>query len=105
MSYRPNAESACDVDQANKDKVPSMYVLNAAALTKPHAVQQLAANLASYESDIAVITETHFKSKHDDATLSIPGYTLSRRDRQRRRGGGVIHSLWSTANRLDPLRR
>ena len=86
---RHNAAPTCDVDQANKDKVPSMYVLNAAALTKPHAVQQLAADLASYESDIAVITETHFKSKHDDATLSIPGYTLSRRDRQRRRGGGV----------------
>ena len=37
--------------------VPSLYVLNAAALTKPHAVEQLAADVGNYQSDIAVITE------------------------------------------------
>ena len=69
--------------------VPSLYVLNAAALTKSHAVEQLATDVANYQIDIAVITETHCKAKHTDSVLSIPGYTLQRRDRQRRRGGGV----------------
>ena len=58
-------------------------------MTKSHAVEQLAADIANYQSDIAVITETHYKAKHSDSVLSIAGYTLHRRDRQRRRGGGV----------------
>ena len=69
--------------------IPSLFVLNAAAITKPHAVDHLAADLLSYKSDIAVITETHCKQKHQDSVLNIPGYALCRRDRLRRRGGGV----------------
>ena len=68
---------------------PSLFVLNAAAITKPHAVEHLAADLLSYKSDIAIITETHCKQKHQDSILNIPGYALCRRDRLRRRGGGV----------------
>jgi len=64
------------VRQPPTDTAPALYVLNAAALTKPHAVEQLAADLASYDTDVAVVTETPFKSKHDDPVLSIPGYTL-----------------------------
>jgi len=69
--------------------LPSIYVINVAALSKPHAVEQLAADLTSYDTDVAVITETHFKARHSDKVISIPGYKLYRRDRQRRRGGGV----------------
>ena len=43
----------------------------------------------SYVTDVAIITETHFKARHSDNVISIPGYKLYRRDRQRRRGGGV----------------
>ena len=68
---------------------PSVYILNAAALSKPHAVQLLAADLTSYDCEVAIITETHFKQKHTDGVVSVPGYALWRRDRQRRRGGGV----------------
>ena len=57
---------------------PSLYVLNAAALTKPHAVEQLAADLQSYDTDIAVITESHLKSKHIDNVVAVSGYTLLR---------------------------
>jgi len=42
-----------------------------------------------YDVDVAVITETHFKSKHTDSVVSVSGYTVLRRDRNRRRGGGV----------------
>jgi len=69
--------------------VPSVYDLNAAALSKPGAVQHLAADLQSYGAFVAVITETHFKSKHTDSIVGIHGYTVYRRDRVGRRGGGV----------------
>lgn len=68
---------------------PSLYLLNVAALTKPHAIEQLATDLHSYNADVAIITETHLKSKHTDSVVAVPGYTLLRRDRERRRGGGV----------------
>lgn len=64
-------------------------MLNVAAITKPHAVQHLAAELAGYEVDIAIITETHLKQKHSNDLFAIDGYTLFRRDRAGRRGGGV----------------
>ena len=37
---------------------PSLYVLNAQSLAKPHALQQLEADLLSYSIDVAAITET-----------------------------------------------
>ena len=47
-------------------------------------------SLDGYEVDInAVITETHLKSKHADHNFGIQNYTLFRRDRSGRRGGGV----------------
>ena len=81
---------------SNFSPVPSLYVLNAAALAKPHAVNQLAIELSNYNVDVAVITETHFKTKHSDALVSVPGYSLCRRDKQGRRGGGVAIYVCST---------
>ena len=75
--------------------LPSIYVINAATLSKPRAVEQLAADLASYDTDVAIITETHFKARHSDNVISIPGYKLYRRDRQRHRGGGVAVYIWA----------
>ena len=68
---------------------PSIYVLNAAALSKRGTVQQLAADLQSYGVSVAVITETHYKAKHSDSIVNINGFTLYRRDRVGRREGGV----------------
>lgn len=82
--------SCQDVKQASVDNaVPSLYLLNSASLAKPHAVEHLVADLTSYGTDVAIITETHFKTKHADGVVNIPGYTLYRRDRVGRRGGGV----------------
>ena len=69
--------------------MPTLYVLNAAALSKPGAVDHLAVDLKSVGASVAVITETHFKQKHADSVIGIDGYTLFRRDRHGRRGGGV----------------
>jgi len=76
--------------------VPSLYVFNAAGLAKPHAVKQLAAELSSYGADVALITETHFKVRHTDSVIDIPDYTVFRRDRSGRKGGGVAVYVRST---------
>jgi hypothetical protein len=60
------------------------------------AITHLAAELQSYNVDVAVITETHFKSKHSDSVVGVDGYTVFRRDRARRRGGGVALYVRST---------
>jgi len=78
------------------DTVPSLYLLNAAGLTKLHAIEHLATDLTGNGIDLAIITETHFKSKHSDGTFNIPGFTLYRRDRAGRRGGGVATYVRST---------
>jgi len=58
--------------------VPSLYVFNAAGLAKPHAVEQLAAELSSHGADVALITETHFKVWHTDSVIDIPDYCTIR---------------------------
>jgi len=68
---------------------PTLYVLNAASLAKPYAIQHLTADLTSYDIHIAVITETHLKKQHVDHFAAIAGYSLFRRDRAGRKGGGV----------------
>lgn len=68
---------------------PRLYALNAFSLAKPHAVEQLTAELTNHQIDVAVISETHFKAKHTDDSVNIAGFNLFRRDRLRRRGGGV----------------
>ena len=54
-----------------------------------YPLQQLVADMIAYNTDLALISETWFKSHHNDAMLAIPGYNLFQRDRARRRGGGV----------------
>jgi len=86
-------------------------VFNAWSIAKPHAIEQLTAELIGYDVDIAVISETHLKpSKHSDSVVNIDGYALFRRDRQGRKGGGVAiyvrrslsAAVWSIPD-LDPL--
>jgi len=58
-------------------------------LAKPNAVQQLGTDLKLQQSHIAIISETWFSDQHTNDVLSIEGFTLYRRDRSKRRGGGV----------------
>src|SRR6218665_2523834 len=68
---------------------PSLYALNLNSLAKPHAREQLAADLMFYKSDFAIISVSKLKKHHRDEFLPIPGYQLLRRDRVGRIGGGV----------------
>ena len=69
--------------------LPTLFVLNAASLAKPRAIQHLSADLLRYDVHIAVITETHLKKHHTDLFAAITGYSVFRRDRAGRKGGGV----------------
>ena len=68
---------------------PTLFVFNAASIATPHAIETLEAELKSLDIDIAVISETHLKSKHKDGVVFIPGYTIHWKDRVGRRAGGV----------------
>jgi len=66
----------------------SLYVINAAGLSKQHAVDDLAADLSSYRTDVALVTETHFSAMLSGSIVSVPGYTLYRRNRCTRNASG-----------------
>jgi len=66
-----------------------MAKTSAVSLSLSHAIEQLSVDLRNYNTDIAAVTETHFKAKHSDSIVATPDYTLLRRDRIGRRGGGV----------------
>jgi hypothetical protein len=78
-------------DEANvrANDIPRMYILNAASVVKPHAMEQLFAELTGYSIDVAFISETHLKKHHTAEAYKIKGYSCFRRDRVGRRGGGV----------------
>ena len=95
-SVRDVQQQSCNPGVRRAKRKPSLYVLNAAALSKPHAIEHLASDLISYDIDVAIITETHFKQKHTDNAVSIDNYVLYRSDRTGRRGGGVALYVRST---------
>ena len=68
----------------NVEFPPTMY-----AITKPHAIEHLSADVTGYNADIAVITEMQLKKKRADHNFTVNDYTLFRRDQAGRRGGGV----------------
>jgi len=70
--------------------IPSVYILNPTSLAKPHAIELLAADVKAYGADVVVITESWLKIRHPDNMFSISGYNIFRRDRPKRRRGGVV---------------
>ena len=68
---------------------PSIYLLSATSIAKPNAIQQLQADVLSNDVDVTIITESWLKPHHQDSVMSIPGYSLFRRDRRKRKGGGL----------------
>ena len=83
-------EASCTRPRSSELSVQSIYVLNAAGLSKQHAVEHLAADLSSYSVDVAIVTETHLGVKHADTIISVPGYILYRRDRCTRNANGRL---------------
>jgi hypothetical protein len=65
------------------------YVINPTSLVKPSALQQLATELTQFNIGIAIISESWFTSQHTDLLVEIDGYALYRKDRVKKKGGGV----------------
>ena len=81
------------------DHPPVMYILNPCSLGKPHALQQLHADVIAHRAEIVVISETWFTKKHTNSIIQLQGYITHRRDRPgARRGGGVIMYVTQTIN-------
>jgi hypothetical protein len=90
-----------DVSESRSDSIlPLLYVLNATSLVKPAATELLAQDLTVNSVDIAIICETWFRPYMQDNALAVNNYSLYRKDRQSRKGGGVCiyvkNSLRST---------
>jgi hypothetical protein len=67
----------------------NLYLINATSLAKADAIQQLGLDLVNTNTHVALVSETWFNDEHGDDLLSIPNYSLVRRDRFKRKGGGV----------------
>jgi len=52
-------------------------LVNAAAITKPHSVEHLAADLSGYKVDAAIVMETHLKTKHANHSFNMTGTCCS----------------------------
>ena len=68
---------------------PVVYLINATSLAKNNAVEQLTVDVVHHKVHVVIVTESWLTEKHTDGCLSIPNYTLYRRDRHKRKGGGV----------------
>lgn len=94
--FNPAGSAAVEQLAYDAFSFPRVYLLNASSIAKPHAIEQLAAELSGYRADVALITESHLKKHHCTAAFSIPGYSCIRRDRVGRRGGGVATFIKDT---------
>jgi len=65
----------------SRSTAPSIYVINVNSLAKPHALEQLTADLLAYNVGIAITTETKLKQKHRSQAFGINGYEFFRFDR------------------------
>lgn len=77
---------------------PSLYLLNATSLAKSNALQHLEADLVENNIDIALITETWFNSKHIDNDVALQDFIVIRKDRSKRKGGGVCLYVRNSLN-------
>jgi hypothetical protein len=82
-----------------------LYLLNPTSLAKPHALQQLHGDLLVNNIDVCIISETWFKSRHSDQSVTMAGYNLFRLDRNKRRAGGVAIYIRDTvaSKRFHPI--
>ena len=70
-------------------QIPSFMVLNARSLAKPDACAALYTDLKSKNIDVCCISETWLKKTHMDHVICPQGFTILRKDRINRSGGGV----------------
>ncbi|XP_043942712.1 60 kDa SS-A/Ro ribonucleoprotein [Protopterus annectens] len=88
----PNSSVHTDLNQPNSlysRPTSSLFLLNINVTSILNKVQELHALLALYKPDLAILTETWLRPEHHDNEITPPGYNIIRKDRQRKKGGGV----------------
>lgn len=68
---------------------PTIILINATSLVKNGAISYLGSEVLANAADCAIVTETWMNSKHLNCLFNIDGFSLHRRDRTGRKGGGV----------------
>ena len=68
---------------------PTVLTVNANSLAKSNAVDVLTTEVLDNNVDIYAISETWFTKHIPDSCVDINGYSLIRKDRSKRKGGGV----------------
>lgn len=84
-----SAVTANHVSSTNVFTPPVLLLINPTSLNKNNAVQQLSVELITLKPDIVLITETWFTEKTPPSLYNISNYNLYRKDRLKRKGGGV----------------
>jgi hypothetical protein len=67
----------------------TFYIINPTSLVKHSALQQLETELIQFKIAIAIVSESWFNCNHIDQIVEIRGYVLLRKDRVKKKGGGV----------------
>jgi len=88
-----NSSAKLHSDSDSVKRVDNCYIkfffLNPTSLAKPGAVQLLQTELVQGNIGVALIAESWFSKAHDANVVSIENYSIFRRDRCKRKGGGI----------------
>jgi hypothetical protein len=68
---------------------PSLHFINPTGLTEPHAFQQLVECTILPTCENVGSVEPWLNGKHVNSDFDTPGYVMFRRDRTKRKGGGI----------------
>lgn len=75
----------------NSESHFSVYVQNVRGLGSKH--KRFYCTSSAYDYDIVILTETWLKNSHHDAEYFDDSFSVYRKDRLNRRGGGVLIAL------------
>ena len=73
-----------------KYKTLIVYILDATSFFKPHGIESLMCDVFQLWPDIVIITKSWLESNHSDRLITINAYFNFRKDRVKKRGGGVL---------------
>ncbi len=76
-------------EPSKPQEIPQCLVLNARSIIKPDAFPALYADIKTNNIDICCISETWLNHTVSNSQVCPSGYSILRKDRTNRRGGGV----------------
>ena len=89
-------------EPSKPQQIPQCLVLNARSIVKPDAFSALYADIKTNNIDICCISETWLNHTVCNSQVCPSGYTILRKDRTNRRGGGVA-ILCRNDWKMEPL--